>query len=132
MAITALSCLLVAAGIVVIFNSFLGGAVTPLAATPRTEPQASPPGADQNKLTPLESQELVVLIIQAFSRLPTSESEEASQIFARINQKQPTTQEQLERFYALFQKGVNQLPTSQGQRLAMLLKKTIPSMPVSQ
>ena len=128
MVITALSCLLVAAGIVVIFTSFLGGPVTPMASAPRTEPLTSPPGAEPNKLTPLESQELAVLIIQAFRRLPPSEGEEASQIFAKINQKQPTTQEQLARFYALFQKGVNQLPVSQGQRLAMLLKKTMPSM----
>lgn len=132
MTITALSCLLVAGGIIVIFNSFFGGPVTPLPSGAHQQAQASPPEAEQNKLTPLESQELAVLIIQAFRRLPPSESEEASHIFAKINQKQPTTQEQLARFYALFQKGVNQLPASEGQRLAVLLKKTIPSMVVSQ
>ncbi|MCX7826162.1 MAG: hypothetical protein N2689_11480, partial [Verrucomicrobiae bacterium] len=132
MAITALSCLLVAAGIVFIFNSFQGGAVAPLAASSRAGLAMSPSGPEQNKLTPLESQELAVLIIQAFRRLPAAENEEASMIFAKINQKQPTTQEQLARFYALFQKGVNQLPAHEGQRLAMLLKKTMPPMTVSQ
>jgi uncharacterized protein YbaR (Trm112 family) len=132
MVITGLSCLLVAAGIVVIFNSFLGGTVTPLASTPRTEVQASPPGEDQNKLTPLESQELAVLVIQAVKTLPAMESEEAIQILAKVNQKQPTTQEQMKRFETLLNKGVNQLPVSQGQRLAVLLKKTMPPMTVSQ
>ena len=57
----------------------------PWPSTPRKEPQVAQPGTDQNKLTPLEGQELAVLIIQAFGTLPPTEGDEAKQIFAQIN-----------------------------------------------
>ena len=129
--ITVLSCVIVATVIVAV-TRVPGDGLTPWPSTPRKEPQVAQPGTDQNKLTPLEGQELAVLIIQAFGTLPPTEGDEAKQIFAKINQKQPTSEEQLSRFYALFQKGAKKLPASQGDRLAMLLKKSMPSMPVTQ
>ncbi|MBI5684039.1 MAG: hypothetical protein HZC54_03070 [Verrucomicrobia bacterium] len=123
---TIIFCLLLAT-IIVLVTQLPGGnpaATASAKALAATAPSATP---DLSRLSPEETQELALLIKRAFDTLPPEEGREANIIYSRINQRQPTTQEQVARFNSLFQKGANLLTAEQQQRLTMLFAKTIQS-----
>lgn len=123
-AATVIFCLLLAA-IIVLVTQLPGG--NPAVTASAKAIAASAPGTtpDLSRLSLEEKQELALLIKQAFDTLPAEEGREANIIYARINQQQPTTQEQVARFNSLFQKGANLLTAEQQQRLTVLFAKTI-------
>jgi len=122
---TVIFCLLLAA-IIVLITQLPGGnpAATASAnkALAATSPSTTP---DLSRLSLEEKQELAQLIKHAFDTLPPEQGREANIIYSRINQQQPTTQEQVARFNSLFQKGANLLTAEQQQRLTVLFAKTI-------
>jgi hypothetical protein len=121
---TIIFCLLLTA-IIVLVTQLPGGnpaATASAKALAATAPSTTP---DLSRLSLEEKQELAQLIKQAFDTLPAEEGREANIIYSRINQQQPTTQEQVARFNSLFQKGTNLLTVEQQQRLTVLFAKTI-------
>ncbi|MCX6909781.1 MAG: hypothetical protein NTY01_17310 [Verrucomicrobia bacterium] len=123
-AATVIFCLLLAA-IIVLVTQLPGG--NPAVTASAKAIAASAPGTapDLSRLSLEEKQELALLIKQAFDTLPTEEGREANIIYAKINQQQPTTQEQVARFNSLFHKGAYLLTAEQQQRLTVLFAKTI-------
>ncbi|MFA6565024.1 MAG: hypothetical protein WCV00_24180 [Verrucomicrobiia bacterium] len=121
---TVIFCLLLAT-VIVLITQLPGGnpaATTSAKAFTATTPSTTP---DLSRLSLEEKQELALLIKRAFDNLPPEEGREANIIYSRINQQQPTTQEQVARFNSLFQKGANLLTAEQQQRLTVLFAKTI-------
>ena len=118
---TVIFCLLLAT-IIVLITQLPGGNSAGTASAGATKPGSAP---DLSRLSLEEKQELAQLIKQAFDTLPPEEGREASVIYSRINQQQPTTKEQVARFNSLFQKGATLLPAGQQQRLTVLFAKSI-------
>jgi hypothetical protein len=119
---TVVFCLLLATIIVLITQLPGGNPAASAKALGATAPSITP---DLSRLSAEEKRELALLIKNAFDNLPPEEGREANIIYSRINQQQPTTQEQVGRFNSLFQKGANLLTAEQQQRLTVLFAQTI-------
>jgi hypothetical protein len=81
------------------------------------------------RLTAEEQKELLQLTLQAFGNLSPEEGKMANTIYAKITQKQYTTDEQRQYFNVLFQKGVLKMPPAEQQRLRQLFAKTVIATP---
>jgi hypothetical protein len=121
---TVVFCLLLAT-IIVLITQLPGGNPATTTSVKAAAASGTSNTPDLSRLSLEEKQELAELIKRAFETLPPEEGREANVIYARINQQQPTTKEQVVRFNSLFQKGATLLSAKQQQRLTVLFAKTI-------
>ena len=121
---TIVFCLLIAA-VIVLITKLPGGYPTAAAPAKGLAVTTAAQTLDLGRLTVPEQQELAQLAKQAFGNLPPDEDREVNNIYLRINQKQPVTQEQIARFNSLFQKGASLLSAEQRQRLTSLFVKIV-------